>query len=254
MYCKFVADDYGMSREVNNAIADLVRRGIVSKTSVMANESCQYSLMDIENIDKGLHVNLSSYDQNGGINQNECISPLKSLYSMYSKKLAADHIMDSFKKQYKFLDDKGMKISYIDSHLHLHAIPKLLDLLIVFAQSRGINSIRCITMEGRHLFYYLYSLFRFGFLTHIPKIVILYTMGFFMRRKMENARILCCKNLVLMPLATRGDYPGLLKELFNRFKNEDAEIVIHPGLETETQYDIYTDGRYIEYRSLLNLK
>jgi hypothetical protein len=77
--------------------------------------------------------------------------------------------------------------------------------------------------------------------------------GSFMKFKLNKAHIDYCKNLILMPLAQRGNYSGLLRELLARFKDKDAELVTHPGLEMKTNSpDNYSMGRYVEYCSILD--
>lgn len=244
MPCKIVADDYGLSVEINHAISELVGKNIVSKISVMTNEAIQYQSSDIEQAETGLHINLVSHK----------ISSLKLLYLIYTKRLNDKQIKDSILRQFNFLEERGIKISYLDTHQHVHIIPRLLNLLIMFAKAKGIDLIRCITMSRRHLCFYLYSLMRFGFLFQVPKMILLYSLGFLMKIKLDKCKMNYCKNLVLMPLAKRGDYAGLLKAFFKRFKDEDAELVTHPGLEIGThEFDKYSHGRYVEYCSLLNL-
>jgi hypothetical protein len=135
--------------------------------------------------------------------------------------------------------------------MHVHVLPRILDLMIKYAKSKKINSIRCISIERRHLFFYFRSLLKFGFFAQMPKMIFLYFIGMFMRSKLNKAKINYCKNIILMPLAGKGNYSGLLKEILHRFKDEEAEIVTHPGLEAEKKYDNYSDGRNIEYHSLL---
>ncbi len=252
MPCKIVADDYGRSDEVNCAISELVNKNIVSKVSVMANESIKYLMSDIgKDIEVGLHISLTSYSKGPRMNQNKKISLLKLLYFIYARHLNINQIVDDIKNQHEVLEYRGFKISYLDTHQHIHIIPKALKSLIIFAKTKGIYSIRCITIERRYLFFYLYSLIRFGFLTQVPKMIFLYSMGTLMKLKLDKAKINYCKNLVLMPLATSGDYSGLLKEFLNRFKDVGAEIVTHPGLKAKTiNTDNYSAGRYIEYCSL----
>jgi len=241
MSLKIIADDYGLSVEINHAISKLVYKNIVSKVSVMANELIQYQSSDIKQAETGLHINYN-------------IPPLKLLYLIYTKRLSDEQIKHSIARQFNFLKERRFKISYLDTHQHVHIIPGLLNLLIMIAKTEGIDSIRCITMSRRHLCFYLYSLIRFGFLAQVPKMILLYLGGFLMKIKLDKYKINYCKNLVLMPLAKSGNYEGLLKTFVKRFKGEDAELVTHPGLETENHnIDKYSEGRYTEYRSLLNL-
>jgi predicted glycoside hydrolase/deacetylase ChbG (UPF0249 family) len=254
MTCKIVADDYGMSKEINHAISELVRKDIISKVSVMANESIEYSINDIgENVEVGLHLNLTANTKIIGINQDKKISFFKLLYFIYTKQLNVDQIVNNIRHQHEFLRYRGFKISYLDTHHHIHIIPQVLEALIIYAKTEGITSIRCITMEKKYLFFYLYSLTRFRFFAQVPKMIFLYSMGTLMKPKLDRAQINYCKNLVLMPLAIGGDYTKLLRELLNKFKNKNVEIVVHPGLEVKTnKSDSYSTGRYIEYYTILN--
>jgi len=256
MNCKIAADDYGMSVEINQAISYLVKKRIISKVSIAANESIEYSIGDFaENVECGLHINLTENPEIIKTDHgNKKSSLLKLLYLIYTGQLTINQIMENIDRQSKNLETKGFKILYLDTHHHVHIVPKILRSLIDHAKIRKINSIRCITMERKYLFFYLYSLIRFGFIKQIPKMILLYSMGVLMKKKLDEAKIDYCRNLVLMPLATGGDYRGLLKEFLSKFKDEDAELIVHPGLREETlKSDSYSDGRYIEYSSILNL-
>jgi predicted glycoside hydrolase/deacetylase ChbG (UPF0249 family) len=252
MGCKITADDYGMSAEINLAISDLVKQNIVSRVSVMANESLIYSADDIvKGAEVGLHLNFISYTQGVGINWESGMSLLKLVSLIYRKKIRTDQITASIEYQFALLEKRGFNARYMDTHMHTHILPILLDLIIDAAKSKNINSIRCISMERRHLFFYFRSLLKFGFWAQAPKMILLYSIGMFMRSKLNKAGFNYCKNLILMPLAGEGDYPNLLREILHRFADEEAEIVTHPGLKTEKQYDYYSDGRIVEYDSLL---
>lgn len=253
MACKIVADDYGMCAEVNRGISELVKKNVLSKVGVMANESFKYSSSDINNNVKiGLHINLVSNPKIIGINNHKKkASLLKLLYLLYTRQISVNQVFDSVDQQYQLLESKGFEISYLDTHQHVHIVPRILKSIITFAKTRGINSIRCITMEKRYFPYYLYSLVHFGFIKQLPKMLLLYSMGVVMKIVLDKNGISYGRNLVLMPLATGGNYSGLLREFVSKFKDEDAEIVVHPGLEVETITGDGYLGRYIEYLSLL---
>lgn len=255
MPLKIVADDYGMSDEINSAISDLASKKVVSKVSVMANEAIDYSVNDLgENIETGLHINLVSNPAiiEKGSNKKKT-SLLKLLYLIYTRQLNINQIIDDINQQAEILECRGFKISYLDTHQHIHIVPKILKPVITYAKTKGIDSIRCITMEKKYLCFYFYSLIRFGFLLQVPKMIFLYSLGNLMRLRLDKSKMNYCKNLILMPLAISGDYLGLLKELLKKFRDKDAELVIHPGLECETiEIDNYSTGRYIEYRSIIN--
>ena len=255
MSYKIVADDYGMNVEINQAISQLAKKNIISKVSVMANASVRYYVNDLGcNVKTGMHLNLLSNPESAGITCNKKnTSLLKMVYLIYTNQLSICQILDSINQQYNIIKSRGFEISYIDTHQHVHIVPKILKSVITFAKTKGIDSIRCITMERRYFIYYVYSLMRFGFIAQIPKMILLYAMGTLMKLKFDKLQINYCKNLILMPLAGRGDYEGLLKELLNKFKDSKAEVVVHPGIATgKVSCDKYY-GRYIEYNSLLHL-
>lgn len=255
MGCNIVADDYGIAEGVNSAISELVKRNIVSKVGIMVNDRIDYPANDImnNNIVTGLHLNLTSYERGKGINPDKEIPASKFFYHLYVNKKDNNKIIDDIDYQFEFLRAKGFEISYMDTHLHIHTIPKLLRLIVNYAKAKGINSIRCITLQRRYLFFYLNSLIRFGFLAQLPKMFFLYSIGERMKSILDISQVEYSKNLVLMPLARGGDYPGLLRAVFQRLKDIDAEIVTHPGFETEIKYDRYTTGRYVEFSALINI-
>ncbi len=251
MTYKIVADDYGMSTGINRVISELIGRSIISKVSVMSNESAEYAMNDIKkNVMTGLHVNLTV---GTGKNDGQNNSFLRLIYLVYSNKLSIKQIRNNIRHQTAFLRNRGFEFSYLDTHHHIHIIPKVLKALILHAKTEGIRSIRCITMEKKYCIFYFYSLMRFGFMAQVPKMTFLYFAGLLMKARLDSAGITYCKNLILMPLATKGDYAGLLGSFIDKFESADSEIVTHPGPEAEIGGpDDYT-GRFIEYRSLLSL-
>ncbi len=251
---RITADDLGMTEEINSAISELAERQIVSKVSVMAEGNLDLSLEDLgAHVEAGLHFNLTlplKYSSGQGIE----LSPLKLLFHIVTGRLSKEQIMGYVEGQFEALVSKGFKFSYLDTHQHIHIIPFVLTALITFAKDKGIGSIRCITMEPGQMLFYLSSFIRHGFFKQVPKMLLLYALGGIMKTRLDREGIEYSRNLVLMPLAVGGDYPGLLKCLIERFRDSDVEIVTHPGMKPETiGPDGYGEGRYIEYSSLLNL-
>jgi hypothetical protein len=101
---------------------------------------------------------------------------------------------------------------------------------------------------------YIFLLIKNGFLLQVFKIILLYFFGLFMKKKLVKNNINFSKNLVLMPLAGKGNYHELLYQLINLFKDDIVEIVTHPGEIQQKPFDKYNEGRNIEYNSLTNLK
>jgi predicted glycoside hydrolase/deacetylase ChbG (UPF0249 family) len=256
MSYKIVADDVGVSKEINDAIVDLINKKIVSKVSVVAGVSDGFLRDNIgEDTEVGLHVRFSGTSKIIGLNLTKDVTPFKFIYLTLTNKVSIDMLVDNIEHQFNILRNQGFRVDYMDTHHHVHVIPRVLDALILCAKKVGINSIRCITIEKKYIFFYLGSLLRYGFFMQIPKLILLYLMGLWMKKKLDKAEVDYSKNLFLMPLAKGGNYEGLLKAILRKFKYRDtiAEIVSHPGFKTGlNQFDDYSKGRFIEYQSLIN--
>ena len=59
--------------------------------------------------------------------------------------------------------------------------------------------------------------------------------------------------MIAMPLATGGDYPGLLQTLLHQFQHQNAEFVTHRGFASQhLPNELYVTGRTQEYQALLS--
>jgi predicted glycoside hydrolase/deacetylase ChbG (UPF0249 family) len=255
MGCKFIADDYGITNEINQAILELCRRKIISKVSVMPGH-CLIGLdkQQAEKVLTGLHVNLTTNAGYEAQDNNKTSSPVGLFYRCYIKRdVNVDLFIEIIRQQVELVESKGIRISYLDTHKHVHIIPKVLMALIIVAKEKRINFVRCITMRKRYFPFYFYALIRYGFIRQVPKMFILYFWGSIMKRILDKHHIEYSKNLVLMPLAMRGDYSSLMKDLYHKLIDEDAEIVTHPGLTKDIGFDDYIAGRIIEFETLIEL-
>lgn len=149
------ADDFGMTKGVNSAILDLIRKGGLSSTSVMANmpflEDVQ-ELIKIKGISVGLHSTLT---------QGKPISNIDDIHSIVDKEgsffremelikkartgsIDTRHIYIELKAQY----DKVSEISqgnlvFIDSHHGIHnKVKQVKDAFLQVGRDRSIPFIR----------------------------------------------------------------------------------------------------------------
>jgi len=238
----FVADDYGLAEPIDRAIQTLTQRGVITRVSMMANSAYTPDPLP-DHIATGLHIDLTTRR-----------SPLRLLLASYLTRGFRNHITDQITAQSNLLSQRGIPISHLDTHQHVHILPSVFNALIATAQTHDIKRIRCLTMSFKHFIPYIIALLKFGFLRQIPKIIALYTFGCFMKRKLDRANITYCPNLVLMPLAKHGDYPGLLNTLIQQFQHTDAECVTHPGGLPVPETEPYTTGREIEFQALKTLR
>ena len=121
------ADDFGMTRSINDAIIELAKKGRLSSTSVMvgmpfAEEACELEKL---NIGVGLHVNLT---QGKSVLEPEKISTIvDSLGNFYStgelakrirsKMVNKQHVFEEIEAQYNRLKlIYGGEVTHFDSH------------------------------------------------------------------------------------------------------------------------------------------
>ena len=147
------ADDFGGSREINEAIIESFKTGICSSTTIMSNmDAFEHALEGahengIENI--GIHLVLTQgipltegikgerrfCDHEGRF----CFERNKHFtYNAIQKKL----LYDEFEAQIKRCIDHGIKLTHIDSHHHVHVELGIAKIIHVLAKENKISAIR----------------------------------------------------------------------------------------------------------------
>ena len=145
------ADDFGYSKENNEAIKLGYETGIITSTSLIANmDAFENAVMDvlpqIPHIDIGFHFNLIEgksltnqqmlCDKNGYFNNSYFQLILKS-----NNKNFLNQIELEFRAQIEKIL-KHCKISHIDSHVHTASIPNIHKLITKLAKEYNIKYIR----------------------------------------------------------------------------------------------------------------
>ena len=148
------ADDFGLCKAVNRGIADCLLTGAVTSTSLMVNGPAYASARDFcrrhPHIDTGLHVTLT------------CGVPVSNPHTVPSLVDAQGRFLDktAFFKRYarggidirdvarechaqmKKLTADGLRCTHLDSHHHVHVLPRLAAVIIKCAQCFEIRHIR----------------------------------------------------------------------------------------------------------------
>lgn len=146
------ADDLGASLKVNNAIFDLMSRRLISSATMMANGSAIDDAIskckDYPYCSFGIHLNLTQFRP---LIYDKRLAPLLNVAGYYQRdsvrtvSLIPDlrnAIFAELSAQIESLKSKGVSISHIDSHHHIHTIPKLFGVVKALQSRFGINKIR----------------------------------------------------------------------------------------------------------------
>lgn len=148
------ADDFGMSREVNEGTKIGINKGVITSVSVMANmpyftDAISY-LKKHKEISVGLHFNITEgkpiihpHDATNLIREDDHfyfwtnMIPRVSVRSIKLKEIEKELIA-----QYEKLAATGLPITHIDSHHHIHLYPRIFKLVNKFAEEKKVKALR----------------------------------------------------------------------------------------------------------------
>ena len=254
----FNADDFGISKGVNEAIARAYKNGILNSASLMVNQKYFAEAVKaakyMPDLETGLHINLTNeypaadadkipllINKNGKL-KNGFIKLwlLSILHGAEFKKQTEAEIRAQIAKY----NATGLKLDHIDGHRHVHLIPAVFKIVKNLADEFKIKRIRIMnenvfnTIKQNKSKSYLfdgglikYAILRFftwwnGYKSDVYFYTILYT----------------CK---------------ISRDLFNDVKipagYKAVEIMIHPGipeLDAQTPDDIWDENILSAYRTV----
>jgi predicted glycoside hydrolase/deacetylase ChbG (UPF0249 family) len=230
------ADDFGYSNKINNATIDLISKGLISSTSILANgKSLKQGLkllQKYENISTGIHLNLSEgtpVNENSMLNLNMLIDGNSCFNRKNLSNLSLINTLSVYREWCAQIDkllDLGVTISHIDSHHHVHTLPKVFIALKMIQYKYKINSIRSMrNTPNTHLRGYPYSSF-VTFKKLIWKTVLIY----------------------LPPMARSTYLFGSIKDIIENNINFNSvvgcnaiEMSIHPGHNDNLNFKLECD-------------
>lgn len=232
------ADDLGFSLGVNHAILKANIDGFLSNASLMANtQYFEHAVEEIipnsKNLNIGVHVNLTCakalFPNNilteKGILNNTFVS---LLFKNKTKK-----VLESIEKEIELqivkIKEKGIQISHIDGHEHVHVIPSINKIVRKLATKYNIPRVREIN-EG------LFESWRFNGKTasvsNVIKLVLLKFLSVFNKNKEEVGFY-----SMLNTCEINGD--NLFNYLENSNSYETVEVMLHPALPNLDSLEYY---------------
>lgn len=149
------ADDFGMSKALNKAILEGYNAGFLKSASLVANgkafdEALEQVIPNCPELGIGVHLNIMEgkslctdltilTDKEGNFNNTYFQLLLKS-YNSKDKEFM-NELEREFRRQIEKIMSKT-KVSHIDSHMHIHSIPPVFDLVCRLAKEYGIKQVR----------------------------------------------------------------------------------------------------------------
>lgn len=231
------ADDFGYDLDTVKATINCFEKGALTSATIMANLGATKNAIDFakNNSQYSYGVHLAFVDKILPMAEVEKIKSLLSKENMFvhSNKLRLksilglvnkNHIVEEAKKQIGFLLDKGIKISHVDSHGHMHKFLVFQEALIETLDFFCIHKVRKVQdiFLGK------------------PDNKIISILNCYFDRKLKS-NFTTTENFY-MP-ASQSDIMwtnNLLQRIKGNQKKEVLEIGIHPGFVEEwrkSEYD-----------------
>lgn len=148
--CVVNADDFGISKGVNEAIVNMMEARRVTSATIMANgEAFEDAVAAARELRGtfGVHLNLTQFSPLSKTehlrpllnDRNEFVGDIRNRFLGPSLQRA---IFEEFQLQFDRVRQAIGRVSHIDSHHHVHTLPLLLPLLIAFVKTNNIRAVR----------------------------------------------------------------------------------------------------------------
>jgi predicted glycoside hydrolase/deacetylase ChbG (UPF0249 family) len=225
-YLIVTADDFGLTESANKAIIDCFKGGIVRSVSLMANgnafENAVQSLKQNAGISAGVHLTLVFERPVLGPNEIQSLvredGRLFQTHNQFIKRYLAHKIRlkeveDELSAQISKIKDRGIDISHINSHQHLHVLPGIIEIVIGLAVKYRIKNIR-VPLE-------------WSYLSMSPNNLFLNILSLRAMKKIQKARLNCIDHFRGSSVSGHLTESSLLNFIMN-CKEGVTEIMCHP--------------------------
>jgi len=151
------ADDFGLSEQVNKAVEQAHKQGVLTSTTIMANMPAAAQAVKvakkIPTLGVGVHLNLTegeplSKDQNVKRLLNPegrfACSPANLSFLSVAGPKNRNAIRTELAAQIQWLIDNGIKPTHLDSHKHIHTFPAIFSIVCELARRFEIKAIRFV--------------------------------------------------------------------------------------------------------------
>lgn len=268
----FNSDDFGLTTDVNGAIYEGFKNGLLTSTCIMTNgeafeDAIKNYLPKMSGCGFGVHLNIIEgkthndfhrksmlFDKYGRFNNGFILILIKS----YNKKF-----MEEVEFEFRTQIDRLLlyvKPDHLNSHVHVHAIPRIFALTCKLAKEYNIPYVRT---QYEH-FYFVPDIKKYLSPKFYINIIKLMLLNFFtvLNQKALKKYNIKTNNYFNGVLYTGGmdkntiKY-GILKSI--SAKKEFTEIIVHPSMQKELnnnfkEYLTVMDDELIQYIKKLNIE
>ena len=227
------ADDLGYTKEINRAIIDSFKKGVVTSTSIMANMNSFSDAVKLckknPELDVGIHLNITTGKPVLNPNQVKSLVYRKGNFlliptfiKLFLGAINLDEVEKEFNAQIKKLISNGIKPTHLDSHHHLfHIFPGILNRTIKLMKIYNIKWLRVPDEELHSNYYNIQFLNKIG-------------LSFFsipVRKKLTKNNLRHTEKFFGL-LHEKNVSMKSFKKIINSLSNKGVnELCCHPGYE-----------------------
>ncbi len=254
------ADDFGISKEANDAILKSFKDGSLTSTCIMANgEAFEHAMEEIFpqclEIGFGVHLNIIE----GKTLQNPAGNSL--LYSSAGEynnefvqlliKSTNKNFLDEIETDFRLQIEKVLaktKVDHLNSHVHTHAIPNIFKITCKLAKEYGIKYIRTQN-EIPYLIPSVKKHLDFRYPINLIKLGLLNTFSALNSQTLQEYGLLTNDCFVGVSYTSYMDEDAIKYGIANiKDSNSITEVILHPTTD-ESKKD-----NYQEFLSITNLE
>ena len=245
------ADDLGISKEANEAILESMNEGSLTSTCIMTNMDDYPHAVEIikkiNNPDICMHLNIIEgkpllnqensplVDKNGYFNN----SFIQMLVNSFNKKYM-EYVEHELTAQIEKAINDGIKLSSINSHVHVHSIPKLFELTCRLAQKYNIKYVRTQS-EPFYIVKNLQRHLNIAYFVNIIKHILLNFFSFINKQTLKKYDLKTNEEFLGVLYTANMDENTIIEGIKRIKDNKICEIILHPTTNKTREKN------YIEY-------
>jgi predicted glycoside hydrolase/deacetylase ChbG (UPF0249 family) len=250
------ADDFGLSRSVNQGIIQAHCEGILTSTTIMANmpyfEEAANLAHQHTDLGVGVHLNiirgtpLSDPMKVPSLIDNRCFffnHISKFMFRLFLGRLNPEEIRTEYRAQIERVIENGLRPTHIDSEKHHHLLPGLLPIVVELAKYYHIQKIRLI--DERPFLYFSPANF---INVQYPKATLLSLLSQRYQQQLLKEGIITVDKFYGISVSRRMTLDGVINFL-KRLDGGIFEFMCHPGLPEATLQTSADQGKYFITRS-----
>ncbi|CUH93945.1 hypothetical protein P22_0007 [Propionispora sp. 2/2-37] len=242
------ADDFGLHELINEGIIEGHTAGCITSTSIMANgEAFEQAAQMAEQhpgLGVGVHLTLvggASPVARGDIHT--LLTPEGLFFPNYGQfiaryiggKISKTHIEYELRCQLQKVAGRGIRITHVDSHQHLHVLPGITEVVGKIAKEFKVNKVRIPAEPINFLGAGPFRMSRF-----VAR-AALTGCSWLARRKYKKGSFSAPQHFFGM-LAGGTMLPPALQYVIENLPDGVSEIMVHPGKNTEALRQLFPWG------------